>query len=536
MIAHARDARIDMLRGVSILLVLLHHFNIPYSLKDTGLAALLGWPFLHALARNGNYGVTMFFVVSGFLITRNALDRWGGLDRIRPGAFYTLRAARILPCLLLALLTVDALALAGVQIFGNRADAAVSLWTVNAAALTAWVNVLIVQHGWINYPLGVLWSLSVEMAFYLLFPLACLALRRAGAGRAGGWAHRRGPLYRLASQGEAGAYLYGYAACFDAIAMGCCAAVLARRGRFAVLGRPAVRAIIGAAMAGLYLAWPIGQSNVLGTTAMAFGTALLLLGGATASRAHARPLRALAACGRLSYEIYLFHLVVLGLIRGWRRRRWRRATRGSRCWRSIWRRPARPAGWWRGGGRSRPTPRCVCTLGRELGAGVAAVDLQAAGQPARPVVQGAAFFRRDAGAQRQAQRGRLLQAVAGDGADRQPAGGMVGRRPLHAQAGVGQCRGQIDPGSRATQSITLPICQMPVSRQARDTPSRPPSIMAKTTRASRAASARAHSCARSGSCWLPQKPVSGSRPLARRTPSAYAARPFRPGRTRSPDR
>ncbi|WZB61276.1 acyltransferase family protein [Achromobacter xylosoxidans] len=123
MIAHARDARIDMLRGVSILLVLLHHFNIPYSLKDTGLAALLGWPFLHALARNGNYGVTMFFVVSGFLITRNALDRWGGLDRIRPGAFYTLRAARILPCLLLALLTVDALALAGVQIFGNRADA-----------------------------------------------------------------------------------------------------------------------------------------------------------------------------------------------------------------------------------------------------------------------------------------------------------------------------------------------------------------------------------------------------------------------------
>ena len=65
----------------------------------------------------------------------------------------------------------------------------------------------------------------------------------------------------------------------------------------------------------MYLAWPIGQSNVLGTTAMAFGTALLLLGGPR--RQGACPaLRALAACGRLSYEIYLFHLVVLGLIRG----------------------------------------------------------------------------------------------------------------------------------------------------------------------------------------------------------------------------
>ena len=102
---------------------------------------------------------------------------------------------------------------------------------------------------------------------------------------------------------------------------------------------------------------------------------------------------------------------------------------------------------------------------------------------------------------------------------------MVGRRPLHAQAGVGQCRGQIG-GSRATQSITLPICQMPVSRQARDTPSRPPSIMAKTTRASRAA--RAHSCARSGSCWLPQKPVSGSRPLARHAVGIRGA-PLRAG-------
>ena len=60
-------------------------------------------------------------------------------------------------------------------------------------------------------------------------------------------------------------------------------------------GRPAVRAIIGAAMAGLYLAWPIGQSNVLGTTAMAFGTALLLLGGPR--RQGACP--ALARAGRL---------------------------------------------------------------------------------------------------------------------------------------------------------------------------------------------------------------------------------------------
>ncbi|MBB5541671.1 peptidoglycan/LPS O-acetylase OafA/YrhL [Paraburkholderia fungorum] len=67
-----RNARIDMIRGVSILLVLFHHFNIAYRLNDTFLAQVFGWDAVRAVARNGNYGVTMFFVISGYLITSNA--------------------------------------------------------------------------------------------------------------------------------------------------------------------------------------------------------------------------------------------------------------------------------------------------------------------------------------------------------------------------------------------------------------------------------------------------------------------------------
>ncbi|KAF7962991.1 hypothetical protein AWV80_15000 [Cupriavidus sp. UYMU48A] len=122
--------------------------------------------------------MTIFFVISGFLITSNALGRWGSLERIRLPDFYALRAARILPTLFLMLLIVDALALAGVRIFAS-AGTPVSLWTANLAGATFWMNVLITRHGWINYPLGVLWSLSVEVVFYLLFPLAILWLRRS---------------------------------------------------------------------------------------------------------------------------------------------------------------------------------------------------------------------------------------------------------------------------------------------------------------------------------------------------------------------
>ncbi|WYX26199.1 hypothetical protein WJ969_11770 [Achromobacter xylosoxidans] len=70
---------------------------------------------------------------------------------------------------------------------------------------------------------------------------------------------------------------------------------LLRRGAGAAAGMagaaaPLVRALVGIAMAALYLAWPISQSNILGASAIAVGTALLLLGGPAASpRRPARP-------------------------------------------------------------------------------------------------------------------------------------------------------------------------------------------------------------------------------------------------------
>ena len=318
----ARNARIDMLRGASILLVLLHHFNIAYPLQDTTLAALFGWPAVRALARNGNYGVTVFFTISGFLITTNALRRWGRLASIELPRFYALRAARIVPCLLLLLCLVEVLASMGLAMFQNRGfgEAPVSAWLTALAGLTFWMNVLIARHGWVNYPLGVLWSLSVEEVFYLAFPLTCRLLRSERRMFVfWGLVILAGPLYRLAHQGDEAGFLYAYPACFDAIAIGCLAAVLAARDALSWTADRRAQGLVVLAMALLYLCWPIASSNVTGVTVMATGTALLLLGvhrhpaatGATGSTVG----RGLAACGRLSYEIYLFHLIVLGLMR-----------------------------------------------------------------------------------------------------------------------------------------------------------------------------------------------------------------------------
>lgn len=318
-----RNGRIDLLRGVSIVLVLLHHFNIVYSLDDTLLSRVLGRDLVHAVVRNGNYAVTMFFVVSGFLITSNAQARWGDLRGIDARAFYGLRAARIVPCLLLLLVIVNVLAGLGLDMFANHPEAGppVSFWLVDFASLTFWMNVLMATPaGWTNYALGVLWSLSVEEVFYLSFPLACLLLKRP-ALLASFWAVFVvvGPIWRACHQDDEAQFLYAYLASFDGIAIGCCTALLARRATPCGAWAGIVEPVVVLAMAALYLAASIWRTNVWGVTLMALGTAFLLFHahhrpqGSLATRS--RSVAALAWCGRLSYELYLFHLVVLGLIR-----------------------------------------------------------------------------------------------------------------------------------------------------------------------------------------------------------------------------
>ncbi len=58
---------------------------------------------MRRLCRNGNYGVTIFFVISGFLITSTTLSRFGDLKQVNLRTFYSFRFARIIPNLALML-------------------------------------------------------------------------------------------------------------------------------------------------------------------------------------------------------------------------------------------------------------------------------------------------------------------------------------------------------------------------------------------------------------------------------------------------
>ena len=319
----ARNAPIDLLRGVAIGLVLLLHFSLTYRLSKSPLADWLGVGAVRALVNNGNYGVTMFFVVSGCLIPSNTLRRFGTIGAIDVRAFYVMRAARILPLLLLAVLIIVVLGLLGVPSFGNTdggKNLPVSFYFVAVASVLTFTHNLLMQSvGYFNYCLNIYWSLSVEEVFYLAFPLLCvLARRRALVVAMCLCAIAVGPLYRHLHADDELYFMYGYAACFDAIAFGCLAALVASVKRPAPqaarwLGVAAALALATSCLAG------IGGHEAFGFTAMAASAAVLVWCASASSGAgwaDARWLAPLRWAGRHSYELYLFHIIVLAAMRG----------------------------------------------------------------------------------------------------------------------------------------------------------------------------------------------------------------------------
>lgn len=155
---------IDGMRAIAVGLVVVFHFQ------------------LLPMGEAGFVGVDIFFVISGFLITRIIL---GGLGRgdFSLGTFYLARIRRLYP----ALLTVLAgTLLAGYFLF--LPDLFRELSVETGLSLLYVVNIYFWRS--VNYfglqaegvPLLHLWSLAIEEQFYLFYPLGLILLHRLARG------------------------------------------------------------------------------------------------------------------------------------------------------------------------------------------------------------------------------------------------------------------------------------------------------------------------------------------------------------------
>jgi peptidoglycan/LPS O-acetylase OafA/YrhL len=308
---------VDLLRGIAIFFVLMNHVNM--RLLGAKVPYLRGLPhqLVYSLVWNGQFGVQMFFVVSGFLITSTTLRRWGSFSSISVRDFYLLRFARIAPLLLLLLTVLSALHFAHLKDFVVPAETG-GLGRALIAALTFHVNLLEARRGYLPGSWDVLWSLSVEEMFYLFFPLVCWLFGRGKLLIALLLAFVvLGPFGRTVLAHGNGVWReYSYLGGMDAIALGCLTALLVSRTRFSRLqlwslgSGGAALLIFSLCFSIRAYIWGLGR-NGLNMTILALGTSMVVAVAAETQWKSPRIFRPLAILGRRSYEVYLIHMFVV---------------------------------------------------------------------------------------------------------------------------------------------------------------------------------------------------------------------------------
>ena len=308
-----RNLAVDFLRGISILLVVFSHLN---ALRPLGESAFVPTGFLDRVRPNGALGVSIFFVISGYLITQNSLQRFGRLGAIRLRDFYTYRASRILPALLL-LVAINLIGAAFV-LWGFAIPHTIPIPKLLGYVFTFRFNLLYLEGAALLTAWAPLWSLAIEEVFYLSFPLVALLLRRTWllvsllVGLA-----IYGPIYR--HQLGWGAF-YLYLGCFDLLSVGCLTALASHHLKLAewpVLRLRVLQALGATVLAGACLCWDVHDNGNWAwlPTVMALGASLFLLGSLGTTAGPATLAKRLAwpvgLAGFLSYELYLFHLPAL---------------------------------------------------------------------------------------------------------------------------------------------------------------------------------------------------------------------------------
>lgn len=280
---------VDGLRAIAVLAVVAYHAGLPVA--------------------GGFVGVDVFFVISGYLITRILRDELAETGQISFAGFYARRARRILP----ALLAVVAVSVPAAWFTLPDAEAAAAVQSgVAALAFMANIHFALQPGGYFDpametNPLLHLWSLGVEEQFYIAWPLLLVALRQRPALAL--WVVTVGSLAvseHLLATGQGGHAFFQTPARAWQLAVGGLVA-LHRPHLPAWAGHLGIAVVLAACFV------PVAHFPGLGALPATLGAAAVIAAAASGKRLPELEARPLVWIGLVSYSLYLWHWPILTL-------------------------------------------------------------------------------------------------------------------------------------------------------------------------------------------------------------------------------
>ena len=170
-IVDSKIGALNGLRGIAIAMIVLYHLFIPYTARNPLRPGEIDGEGLFAAFINDAYlGVNIFFVLSGFVLYlpyRTGRRAMAGVAAFP--AFYLHRAQRLLPLYYIVVLVT--VALHSKELYGSRD------WYLEFGALLSTLFIFS-AHGFAPPSNVVLWSVSVEIWFSVLFPVFVLLIQR----------------------------------------------------------------------------------------------------------------------------------------------------------------------------------------------------------------------------------------------------------------------------------------------------------------------------------------------------------------------
>jgi peptidoglycan/LPS O-acetylase OafA/YrhL len=289
---------LDGVRGVAIAGVLVFHVAPPLS--------------------GGSFGVQMFFVLSGFLITSILLGEWFEYAAISLAAFYRRRAFRLLPALVVALAAYLALSLLVAVARPGSVD--LHERAVGAAEGAGYITNIL--EAWGHAPvagLGHLWTLAAEEQFYIWWPVALIALLKLRPSlRVLRWSLAVSTLLlaahaiwlTMSGAPELRVHL-GPDTTPVPLLIGCfCATVAPGHARSRRLELVAVATVVVILIAGQWLSETFHEAELV-IFAVSVGYLLVRMTAGPTLVTAALRYGPLVRLGRISYGVYLWHLIFI---------------------------------------------------------------------------------------------------------------------------------------------------------------------------------------------------------------------------------